>query len=279
MLTAQATTQKTAGIQRADAPAAPVAPAPGVNPAAATAGHPGGASSGEETPVQIIPEPRTNRIFAMGRPVDLLFVEGLVREFDVQTSDKTFLRRKLRFLTVSDFLPIAGDALTRAFSGTGEGGTGGPGEELRPRVPKVAAPSPTTANPPAALPGLPGLPAATHPPVSAARPPVSAAPQLRRRLQFRRQLRFRRFRWLGGGGSALSAPNVSSAPESVLVGRTLLVADNITNSIVAQGPPSGLEIIERLLDQIDVKPDQVMISTVIGQLTLNDGKEFGMDYL
>jgi type II secretory pathway component GspD/PulD (secretin) len=65
----------------------------------------------------------------------------------------------------------------------------------------------------------------------------------------------------------------------VLVGRTLLVADNITNSIVVQGPPSGLEIIERLLDQIDVKPDQVMISTVIGQLTLNDEKATGMSYL
>ncbi|RYD31391.1 MAG: hypothetical protein EOP85_22805, partial [Verrucomicrobiaceae bacterium] len=63
------------------------------------------------------------------------------------------------------------------------------------------------------------------------------------------------------------------------MGRTLLVADNITNSIVVQGPPSGLEIIERLLDQIDVKPDQVMISTVIGQLTLNNGVEFGVDYL
>jgi type II secretory pathway component GspD/PulD (secretin) len=83
----------------------------------------------------------------------------------------------------------------------------------------------------------------------------------------------------GGGGGGLSAPNVSSAPASVLVGRTLLVADNITNSIVVQGPPSGLEIIERLLDQIDVKPDQVMISTVIGQLTLSDVKSTGMSYL
>jgi len=83
----------------------------------------------------------------------------------------------------------------------------------------------------------------------------------------------------GGGGNALDAPDATSAPESVLVGRTLLVADNITNSIVVQGPPSGLEIIERLLDQIDVKPDQVMISTVIGQLTLDDTTKFGMDYL
>ena len=82
-----------------------------------------------------------------------------------------------------------------------------------------------------------------------------------------------------GGGSSLGDPSISSAPESLLVGRTLLVADNITNSVVAQGPPSALEIIERLLDQIDVKPDQVMISTVIGQLTLGNSKETGLDYL
>jgi type II secretory pathway component GspD/PulD (secretin) len=83
----------------------------------------------------------------------------------------------------------------------------------------------------------------------------------------------------GGGGSSLSDTGISSAPESLLVGRTLLVADNITNSIVAQGPPSALEIIERLLDQIDVKPEQVMISTVIGQLTLSKNIETGFDYL
>ncbi len=84
---------------------------------------------------------------------------------------------------------------------------------------------------------------------------------------------------MSGGGSSLNDPSISSAPESLLVGRTLLVADNITNSVVAQGPPSALEIIERLLDQIDVKPDQVMISTVIGQLTLDDSHETGLDYL
>lgn len=38
----------------------------------------------KDTPVQITPDPRTNRIFAMGRPVDLLFVEGLVQKFDTE---------------------------------------------------------------------------------------------------------------------------------------------------------------------------------------------------
>jgi type II secretory pathway component GspD/PulD (secretin) len=83
----------------------------------------------------------------------------------------------------------------------------------------------------------------------------------------------------GGGSGGLSDPSVSTAPESVLVGRTLLVADNITNSVVVQGPPAGLEIVQRLIDQLDTKPDQVMISTVIGQMALNKNLEFGVGYL
>lgn len=269
LLTAQQTTQTTAGIQRADAAPPPV---PGGAPQTGASG--GASGSAEATPVQIIPDPRTNRIFAMGRPVDLLFVEGLVREFDVETSEKNFLRRKLRFLTVSEFLPVAGDALTRAFSGTGDGaaggaagggggggaaGGGGGGNRAQSagnnRQAGGRSGGSTGANfgsgGGSSSGGLGGGGGSSG-----------------------------GFGGGGGGsGSALSDPEVNSAPESVLVGRTLLVADNITNSIVVQGPPSGLEIIERLLDQIDVKPDQVMISTVIGQLTLNDGTEFGVDYL
>jgi len=263
LLTAQQSTQSTAGIQRADAGAAQGLP-PGVAPQAP--GDPSGGGSAEATPIQIIPDPRTNRIFAMGRPVDLLFVEGLVREFDVETSEKNFLRRKLRFLTVSDFLPIAGDALNRAFSGTGgEGGgssggaaggaaAGGQSNRANPQASNTGRQSGSSRGGSNSSNGSFGGTGGSFGGGGSGG-------------------------GSGGGGSALSAPETSSAPESVLVGRTLLVADNITNSIVVQGPPSGLEIIERLLDQIDVKPDQVMISTVIGQLTLNKGNEFGVDYL
>lgn len=261
LLTAQQSTQTTAGIQRVNN----AAPAPGGAPAAAAGGGGEGGGSSESTPVQIVPDPRTNRIFAMGRPVDLVFVEGLVREFDIETSEKNFLRRKLRFLTVSEFLPIAGDALTRAFSGTGDGGGGGGSTQG----------------------GAGGGAQGGGRSNTQANNRQSSGSQGGGRSSGSTGANF------GGGGggsggggggsgstgSSLSDPNVSSAPESVLVGRTLLVADNITNSIVVQGPPSGLEIIERLLDQIDVKPDQVMISTVIGQLTLNDNFDIGLDYL
>ena len=273
LLTAQQSTQKTAGIQRAEAAAtAPVAAPAGAPTGGPNAGQPGGASSGEENPVQIIPEPRTNRIFAMGRPVDLLFVEGLVHEFDVPTSDKTFLRRKLRFLTVSDFLPIASDALTRAFSGGGEAGgaAGAAGGTGKPAA-RTPAKSGQASSGSSGQGSRGGSSSSGFGGNSSGFSGSSGGSSGSR----------------GGGssgssggrsGSGLGESNVSSAPESLLVGRTLLVADNITNSVVVQGPPSGLEIIERLLDQLDVKPDQIMISTVIGQLTLDNNKTFGMDY-
>jgi type II secretion system protein D len=273
LLTAQQSTQKTAGIQRADAaPAAPTAP-PGVIPQ--TGGSSAG-GAGEDTPVQIIPDPRTNRIFVMGRPVDLLFVEGLVREFDVETSEKNFLRRKLRFLTVSDFLPIAGDALTRAFSGTGDsGGSGGSGGGASGGAQSGASRAQSTGGQASSSSRGGSRSGSSRSNSTGANFGGSSSGG-----SFGGGGSSGGFGGGGGsGGGGLGDPSVSSAPESVLVGRTLLVADNITNSIVVQGPPSGLEIIERLLDQIDVKPDQVMISTVIGQLTLGKGIETGLDYL
>jgi type II secretion system protein D len=250
LLSAQQESQKTAGIQRTDA-----TPAATGNPAQAAT--PGATSAGEDTPVQIVPDPRTNRIFAMGRPVDLLFVEGLVREFDVETSEKNFLRRKLKFLTVSEFLPIASDALTRAFTGTGgEGGqTGTQGGTQNANRPQAQPRQDNT---------------------------TGSSRTSSRNSNGRNSTMGNNSTGSGGsfgGGGGLSDPSVSTAPESALVGRTLLVADNITNSIVVQGPPAGLEIVQRLIDQLDTKPDQVMISTVIGQLALNKNFEFGVGYL
>lgn len=259
LLTAQQSAQTTAGIQRAGGQ--PAAPPQGAN--LQDLGGQAGGASGESTPIQILPDPRTNRIFAMGRPVDLIFVEGLVREFDVETSEKNFLRRKLRFLTVSEFLPIAGDALTRAFTGTGDAGAAGGGQAA----------------------GGQGGGGGNRGQTAGGRSGGGRSGNSSG-ANFGGSTGGGGFGGGGGGGggasgagNALSDPDISSAPESLLVGRTLLVADNITNSIVVQGPPSGLEIIERLLDQIDVKPDQVMISTVIGQLTLDDNFSMGLDYL
>jgi len=251
----------TAGVQRQPLPTEVAAPQNNI-PIANAANAP--SASNSVTPVQIIPDARTNRIFAIGRPVDLIFVEGLVRQFDIKTDQRNFLRRKLKFLSVADFLPIAGDALTRAFNGTGSADTAGGG---------------------------------TQTPSSQSSGSGRSNTQNNQNTQNSRSQNSSSL-FNGGGsqgsgsfgsggsggssgsrGSSLSAPNANTAPESLLIGRTLLVADNITNSVVVQGPPTAVEIIENLLDQVDVKADQVMISTVFGQLSLGKSTTTGIDWL
>jgi type II secretion system protein D len=265
LLTAQQQSQQTAGVQRTDAPVN----VPGGNNPAAAGGNRGSASSAgsaESVPVQIVPDSRTNRIFVMGRPVDVVFVEGLVREFDTQTSEKNFLRRKLSFLSASEFLPIAGDALTRAFSSNSSGGSGGGGGA-----------------------GSTGANFGQGGAAGGGNRTTGSTSSGNRSTSSSRSSGSSSFGGsggmggTGGGGSSdvgsLSDPNTSTAPTSLIVGRTLLVADNITNSIIVQGPPAGLEIIEKLLDEVDVRADQVMISAVFGQLTLNDNLDYGVNVI
>jgi general secretion pathway protein D len=270
MLGTQQQAQRSASVQRTTVQSQPPAAMPGqpVTTATTVQTAQSGGSAGEEAPVQIVPDARTNRIFAMGRPVDLVFVEGLVREFDTPSDTRNYLRRKLRFLPVASFLNVAEDALTRAFSGSSGGGgaAGGAGS--------------TGAN----FGGAGGRTSTTGRTGStSSRSNTSATSGGGSSFGGGSS----GFGGSGGGssgggsarGDALSAPEVSTDPTSIVVGRTLLVADNITNSIVVQGPPASVEIIEKLLEQLDVKAQQVMISSVFGQLSLSDGLDYGVQWL
>lgn len=122
LVSSQQQQQTTAGVQR-------VQQTPQGAPPGAVPGVPGGGAdsggAGEQVPIQIVPDARTNRIFAMGRPIDIVFIEGLIREFDSPTSDKNFLRRKLRFIPVNEFIAVAEQALIRSSSGLAGGATAG----------------------------------------------------------------------------------------------------------------------------------------------------------
>jgi type II secretion system protein D len=245
ILNGQSQQKRSAGVQRAPSRNLP----PGVpNP---NAGATGSGGAGEDVPVQIVAEGRTNRLFVMGRPIDVVFVEGLIQEFDSPTDRRNYLRRKLRFLSVSEFLPIANDALARTLGDQQGGGSRG----------RPSGGGSSRGN-------------------FAAQQTRSTAQRGSSGRSGRSGGRDSGFSGGGtGAGSMLSDPAVNSAPESMLIGRTLLVADNISNSIIVQGPPQSLEIITTLLDEIDVKAEQVMISTVFGQLSLNDDLDYGVDWV
>jgi type II secretion system protein D len=262
IFTQQASAQSTAGVQRVGN-AQPGAPqVPGASQGGASSG-----AAGEAPPVQIVPDARTNRLFVMARPIDLVFIESLIKEFDSPSDQRNFLRRKLKFLAVGDFLEVAQNALTRAFGGSADGGAGGGAAGGRSQTSTTAGRG-----------GSSTLGGTSSMGGSSSRNSTSG----NNSSQFGGGNQFGGGGSSGGGlsgGGGLGDPNVSTAPQSVLVGRTLLVADNITNSIVVQGPPAGVEIINSLLDEIDVKADQVMISTVFGQLTLSDDLKYGIDWL
>jgi general secretion pathway protein D len=65
----------------------------------------------------------------------------------------------------------------------------------------------------------------------------------------------------------------------MIVGKTLLIADPQSNSLVVSGSPEHITRIDQLLKEMDVKPQQVYISAIIGQLTLGKDYNVGFDFL
>jgi len=71
----------------------------------------------------------------------------------------------------------------------------------------------------------------------------------------------------------------TGSPESLLIGKTLLIADPASNEIFASGPPEHLRTLNEIIDQLDQRPRQIFLSIVIGQLTLGDDFNMGIDFL
>ncbi len=205
---------------------------PPVNGAANTSGAASG-GGGTAAPTIITTDARQNSILLIGPPSELIFLGELIGRFDAPTSRDGFFSRKLRFLTVVDFLDVAENALSRV-EVSSNSQAGGAGNRTNNRNNNTRNTNNRGGN-------------------------TNGAD--------------------GGGGNQLSDPGQTGAPESLLVGKTFLVADTITNSIVVQGPPQSVKIINDLLDEIDKAGPQVVISTVFGQYTRNDSNELGLDWI
>jgi type II secretory pathway component GspD/PulD (secretin) len=67
-------------------------------------------------------------------------------------------------------------------------------------------------------------------------------------------------------------------PKAVTIGNSKLIADQRANSIIVLGNREVVMKVEKILDEMDVKAPQVSLSTVIGQLTLSNNEEFGVDW-
>lgn len=242
IMNAQQKRKTTAGVTTAGAGGGRPAsrpPIPGMKVATPQASPGGASAAGEDIPVQIVANPRLNKLFIMGRPVDIVFVEGLAREFDAPPNRSSFFKRQLRFVIASDFLQVAADALKAQNTDASSGGQGGARRAGRARNQNRSASSRNTR--------------------SASRGSGRG----------------------GGGASGVDSVqefNVSDVPESIVVGKTFIVADNIANSILVQGPPESVRIVSELIDKLDGRPQQVMISTVFGEVSLGNDRDVGVSW-
>jgi general secretion pathway protein D len=198
--------------------------------------------------IKITPDVRTNRIHIVTRPINMPFIRDLIHEFDANVEFAKPVTRYLRYISAGDVLPVLVQALTEPGTDQGAGGQGGlpgvgpsPGQGQGQQRQGGAGTSPLTNN------------------------YTGSGSQ-------------------SGTGSSLniseelSTQPVDTVPKAVTIGNSKLIADQRANSIIVLGNREVVMKVEKILDEMDVKAPQVSLSTVIGQLTLSNNEEFGVDW-
>jgi type II secretion system protein D len=226
---------------------------PGAVPQPMPVGELGGGLLSEESvivgKIKITPDVRTNRIHVVTRPINMPFIRQLIHEFDANVEFAKPVTRYLKYVSAGDILPVLVQALTEPGSeqGAGAGGQG----------------------------GLPGL--GPSPSQGGAQQRQGAASNSSLTNQYSSS-------GTSGSGSSLniseelSTQPVDTTPKAVTIGNSKLIADQRANSIIVLGNHEVVTKVEKILDEMDVKAPQVSLSTVIGQLTLSNNEEFGVDW-
>jgi type II secretion system protein D len=208
-----------------------------------------GVGTADQPAAQLIPDDRLNRIMIVASPSDAAYVLELIREFDKPLDNHQPVERKLRYVKANDILPVLVDVLQD--TGTGETMLPG-GRQIQTR------PTPVTSSQLATLTGT---------------------NQSQQNTQNRNQQAAAGTAEVGGREDQISFPLDDVAPISVLVGKTRVIADRQSNAIIVSGTRESEQIVLDMIDRLDQRPVQVYLATVIGELTLSDDAQFGVDYI
>lgn len=214
---------------------------PGAAPVAGAVSGKGaqGASSADD--IQLIADMRTNRILVVTRPLNLEYIRRLIEEFDVAVDLSDPYEQPLNYVSASDMLPILADMLKEEGTEAGAAAGGAPGAPTRTTTGGIGV----------------GTPAGGASSSSGLGGGVAGAGRL----------------------GSLSEPGEEQAAESVIVGKTRLIADNRANSILVIGQPEARQKVKAILDKLDKRPMQVYLATVIGQLLVTNDDEFAVNIL
>ena len=185
---------------------------------------------------------RANRVLVIATPQDMQYIESIISHLDAPVETSSYMRRQLHYIPVADFLKIAGNVILRGAKDENGGEIAGGEDQNQNGLDNTGNNNSSTGDPSALGSNSGRSGGATGD--------------------------------LGNAGSDQATP-----PQSVVIGKTLLIADNIQNMLIASGPPENLRLIEEALDLMDVRPVQIQISAIISQLTLGDDFEFAANLL
>ena len=210
---------------------------------------------------QVVADTRLNQILVVATPDDFTYISSLIAEFDKPVTVEEPYERKMKYASSVDVLPALADLLKDVSTGATQlpgGGSlqGASSQALVSTSRSQVLAGRTTTNTRGGT-----VASSLNTGTSADGTGTTTS---------------------GGIGSrpdVIQGPQEDNAPVSLLVNKTRLIADPMANSIIVIGSKEDVGKVDRLLDKLDRKPAQVYLATVIGQLTLGDGFEFGIDYL
>ena len=196
--------------------------------------------------VKITSDKRTNRIHIVSRPINMKLIRTLIKEYDAESHFAEPALRPLRFRPVEEVM----DAVIAAIKDPGDKDSGGAGG--------------STAQ------GLGQRQGQTNPAQNNNRNTNS------------------QFGSNGGGiggsdagslGESLSTSERDTQPVAQQVGKSTIIADKRSNTIIVIGTRDVKEKVFALIDKLDTRQAQVMIQVVIGELKLTKSDSFGLDFI
>ena len=197
---------------------------------------------------------RTNRVHVVTSPVNIPRIEQLLKEYDADTALRDSpVRRAVEISSArEEILPILVQALT-------EPGCRRWRERREPD--RFHQPRPT----------------GTRSSGSTASGSVQQPQQQQQQQQHRAATGAAT---VASAQEGLDTQPVDTTPTEATVGNTKIIADQRNNTIILLGGAGGpKDKVFEVLEQLDVRSPQVVIRTVIGELSITDGKEFGLNYL
>lgn len=210
---------------------------------------------------QVVADTRLNQILVVATPDDFTYISSLITEFDKPVTVEEPYERKMKYASAVDVLPALADLLKDVSTGStqlpGGGSLQGASNQAlvsTSRSQVLAGRSTTTSRG-----GTVASSLNTGTSADGTGTTTSGG--------------------IGSRPDVIQGPQEDNAPVSLLVNKTRLIADPMANSIIVIGSKEDVNKVDSLLDKLDRKPAQVYLATVIGQLTLGDGFEFGVDYL